>query len=134
MRVRSGSSFVGKKLAELLLRDVSGASIVAIERGGKLIQPSASTELQPRDTLFIDLLAGGTDVAALKQQYDLDELPLSGVYFADKSQEIGMAEVIVPATSGLIGKTLLESDFRALRRLRDWSAARRNSAGARLAP
>jgi di/tricarboxylate transporter len=113
VRVRSSSSFVGKKLADLRLRDVSGASIVAIERGGRLVQPSASTELQAGDTLFVDLLAGGSDVAALRRQYDLDELPLSGVYFADQSQEIGMAEVIVPATSGLIGKTVLESDFRA---------------------
>jgi di/tricarboxylate transporter len=104
---------VGKKLVELQLRDVSGASIVAIERGGALIQPSASAELHAGDTLFVDLFADGVDVAALCRQYDLDELPLSGVYFVDRSQEIGMAEVIVPATSGLIDKTVLEADFRA---------------------
>src|SRR5262249_50725665 len=45
VRVRPGSSFVGKKLAELQLRNVSGASVVAIERSGRLLQPSASTEL-----------------------------------------------------------------------------------------
>jgi di/tricarboxylate transporter len=113
VRVRSGSPFVGKKLEELHLRNESGASLVAIERGGRLIQPSASTGLQADDTLYVDLFADGVDVAALCRRYDLEELPLSGLYFADRSQEIGMAEVIVPASSALIGKTVIESDFRA---------------------
>ena len=39
-------------------------------------------------------------------------MPLSGAYFADRSQEIGMAEVIVPPTSDLIGQTLVEAEFR----------------------
>ncbi len=39
-------------------------------------------------------------------------MPLSGAYFTDRSQEIGMAEVIVPPTSDLIGKTLVEAGFR----------------------
>ena len=41
-----------------------------------------------------------------------EELPLTGGYFADRSQEIGMGEVIVPPTSELIGKTVVEADFR----------------------
>lgn len=117
VRVRPGSSFVGKTLADLRLRDVSGASIVAIDRAGKVVQPSAATTLEPGDILFVDLRATSVDVSALRQQYDLDELPLSGVYFSDRSQEIGMAEVIVPATSSLIGQTVLESDFRSRFRL-----------------
>ena len=32
------------------------------------------------------------------------QLPLSGAYFSDRSQEIGMAEVIMPPTSELVGK------------------------------
>jgi di/tricarboxylate transporter len=61
------------------------------------------------------------------------------VYFADKSQEIGMAEVIVPALSGLIGKTVLESDFRSRFGLsviglrRDAAALERNLRDERLA-
>jgi len=39
-------------------------------------------------------------------------MPLSGAYFTDRSQEIGMAEVILPATSELIGKTVVGAEFR----------------------
>jgi di/tricarboxylate transporter len=40
-------------------------------------------------------------------------MPLSGAYFADRSQELGMAEVILPATSELVGKTVIGAGFRA---------------------
>ncbi|MEA3640642.1 MAG: SLC13 family permease [Lamprobacter sp.] len=39
----------------------------------------------------------------------LEPLPLSGLYFADRAQSIGMAEVILPAESRLLGKTLNEA-------------------------
>jgi di/tricarboxylate transporter len=38
-------------------------------------------------------------------------LPLKGGYFTDHSQEIGMAEVLLPANSRLIGKTLVDTNF-----------------------
>jgi di/tricarboxylate transporter len=42
----------------------------------------------------------------------LEALPLSGDYFTDRSQEIGMAEVMMGANSDLVGKTVVESRFR----------------------
>ena len=50
---------------------------------------------------------------ALRNEYALEAMPLTGAYFTDRSQEIGMAEVIVPATSELIGKTVAEAEFRS---------------------
>jgi len=113
VRVKAGSPIVGKTIAELRLQDTSGATLVAIERSGKLIQPGASTELRAGDILFVDLFDADADVAALRKQYELEALPLSGAYFTDLSQEIGMAEVIVLANSELVGKTLAEADFRS---------------------
>ncbi len=101
-----------KTIAELRVRDESGASIVAMERGGKLIQPHANTELHVGDILFIDLFMPQADVAQIRDNYGLEELPLTGAYFTDQSQEIGMAEVVVPATSTLVGKTMTNADFR----------------------
>ena len=49
-------------------------------------------------------------------------MPLSGAYFTDRSQEIGMAEVIVPPTSELVGKTVVEARFRSTFRFDAWSA------------
>src|SRR5262249_36573051 len=39
-------------------------------------------------------------------------MPLTGTYFADRSQEIGRAEVIIPANSELIGQTVIGAPFR----------------------
>ena len=45
----------------------------------------------------------------------LEPLPLSeiGNYFVDRSQEIGAAEVILPAESSLIGQTVREARIRS---------------------
>jgi di/tricarboxylate transporter len=90
---------------------------VAIERSRKfsreILRPTAKTELRAGDILLIDLSASGANIEALRIQNRLEELPLSGAYFSDRSQEIGMAEVILTPTSELIGQTLVEADFRA---------------------
>jgi di/tricarboxylate transporter len=110
--VTAESPLVGKTLEEIRMRDRSGANLVAIERDGRVIQPTTKTVFQPGDILLVDLFTAETDVDALLQSYRLELMPLSGTYFTDRSQEIGMAEVIVPAGSDLIGKTIAESQFR----------------------
>ena len=116
LRVTAQSPLVGKTLAELNLRSSSGASIVAIERNrkfsGEMLRPTANTELMADDILLVDLFAAGHNIDRLRPQFALEEMPLSGAYFTDRSQEIGMAEVIVPPTSDLIGQTLVEAEFR----------------------
>lgn len=117
LRVSPASSLVGKTLEELDLRGSSGVNIVAIERSGRfahrLLRPTAKTELHAGDVLFLDLFAPAIDIAAVRRRFALEELPLSGAYFSDLSQEIGMAEVMLPATSQLIGKTVVGSAFRS---------------------
>lgn len=117
VRVLENSILAGKTVAEARMRDSSGASLVAIERHGSLIQPSPSTEIRVGDILFVDLFAENTRLEELRQRYGLTELPMTGGYFTDRSQEIGMAEVILPADSELIDKTLIEIDFRRKYRL-----------------
>lgn len=117
VRVLEGSPLAEQTLAELRLRDTSGASLIAIERNGWLEQPHANSTLHVGDILFVDLFAAEPDIAELRRRYSLESLPLSGAYFTDRSQEIGMAEVIVPALSTLVGKTVIEADFRTRFRL-----------------
>lgn len=112
VRVMNASSLVGETLEEIGLRDTSGASVVAIERDRKLIQPTAKTDLKAGDILFIDLFAPSADAEALQKQYALEPLPLSGAYFTDRSQEIGLAEAIIPASSAFVGKTVAGANFR----------------------
>jgi di/tricarboxylate transporter len=112
VRVTDRSPLAGKTLEELRLRDTSGANLVAIERDGTLIQPTAKTELRAGDILLVDLFAPDADVEALREKYALEAMPLTGDYFTDRSQEIGMAEVILPANSEFVGKTVAGARFR----------------------
>ncbi|MCU0540435.1 MAG: TrkA C-terminal domain-containing protein, partial [Desulfobacterales bacterium] len=101
------SPLAGKTVGELGLRSTSGASIVAIERSRRfareVIAPTESTELQAEDVLLVDLFRPDVSVEALRERFALEVLPLRGEYFADRSQEIGMAEVMLAATSDLAG-------------------------------
>jgi di/tricarboxylate transporter len=112
VRARNESPIVNKTIEEIRLRVSSGASLVAIERERKLIQPTAKTTILAGDILLVDLFAPDADVDSLRRRYDLEELPLTGDYFSDRSQEIGMAEIILPASSDLIGKTVVSARFR----------------------
>ena len=115
------SPLVGKTLAEIGL-NVAGVNLVAIERTRGLtrdvIGPTAQTAIQAGDVLLADVFAPYADVDAIRQRNALEPLPLSGAYFTDLAQEVGMAEVIVTADSSLVGKTVIEARFRDRFRLR----------------
>ncbi|MCW5603241.1 MAG: SLC13 family permease [Burkholderiales bacterium] len=117
LRVQAGSALAGRRLEQIDLRSTSGVNILAIERGGsfarRLIRPQANTELQADDVLFLDLFGKSADVDEFCARFALERLPLPDAYFSDRSQEIGMAEVMIPATSRLIGRTVVDSRFRS---------------------
>ncbi len=117
LRVAPGSPLIGRTLEELDLRGTSGVNIVAIERNGRLghhmVRPTARTELHAGDVLFLDLFAPTIDIDEVGRRFQLQKLPLTGTYFLDHSQEIGMAEVMIPPTSTLIGKTVVRCRFRS---------------------
>lgn len=112
VKVTAGSPLIGKPIGEWKMRNTSGASIVAIDRQGMLLQPTTNTVLQVDDVLLIDLFLPESDAEALRQTYALKALPLSGNYFSDRSQEIGMAEAILPADSEFVGQTVAETKLR----------------------
>ncbi|MCO6455623.1 MAG: anion permease [Pirellulaceae bacterium] len=111
--VLADSPLIGHSIGQLRhrLQEHGSAKLVAIQRGKALIEPAVSTELRAGDILLVDLLAPEEEVARLRQEYGLRKLPLSGAYFSDRSQELGMAELIVPPTSSLVGHSLAERSF-----------------------
>lgn len=121
VRITEASPLVGKTLDELDFRMTTGASLIAIERHRRsavdVLEPSPKTELLAGDVLLIDLFAPQFDVAEVIKRFALEDSPLGEGYFSDRAQEIGMAELIVPADSDLVGKTLVESGFRTRFRL-----------------
>jgi di/tricarboxylate transporter len=100
---------------------MSSTGVVAIERqrdrSSDVIGPTKNTELLAGDILLVDLYAPRANADAFRRRFALEELPLTGAYFSDRSQEIGMAEVMVAVDSGLVGKTVVEAAFRTRYRL-----------------
>ena len=117
LRVTGRSPWVGKRLDELKLRTTFGLDILAIERPRRfapaILEPGAQTVLGAGDTLYVDTRASGADVPALCRSMGLVEVPISGDYFTDTSQAVGMAELMIPATSRLIGQTAIAARFRS---------------------
>ena len=115
--VRGGSPLVGKTLGEIESGGLTGVSVIAVERAGRrgsvLIEASEGTELRQGDVLLLDLYGPGVDAGELADRLGVERLSIPGGYFADRSQEIGMAEVIVPADSHLVGKSVVEARFRS---------------------
>lgn len=111
VRIEAGSPLDGKRIDQLPLQ-AAGVNLLAIERvtgfSTEVLRPTARTVLQPGDVLLADLQAPGEDVEPLWRSLQLEPRPLSetGNYFIDRSQDIGMVEVIVPADSQFVGKTV----------------------------
>lgn len=114
--VTDQSPLIGKRLEELDMRKAQGANIVAIDRqrksSRKLIAVTGKTDIRAGDILLVDLFAPVRDAEQLRKEFALEEMPLTGEYFTDHSQDIGMAEVIIPASSVLVGSTIVRSKFR----------------------
>ncbi len=115
LRIQPGSPLDGHRLKDVAMRHEYGANVVAVERHGpfrrELFNPSAHMELHAGDVLLVDV-STGSRAEAMYQVLHLEHLPLTGYYFMDHSREVGMAEVLVPPESTLIGKTVLQATFR----------------------
>jgi di/tricarboxylate transporter len=117
VRVTRDSPLVGRRLQDLPLRSF-GANLLAVERsrgfGTEVIRPAGRTELQVDDILLVDVPAPDIPIEALSRRFAVEPLALEdGGYFTDRSQEIGMVEVILPADSDLVGQTVLHARVRA---------------------
>lgn len=117
LRIAATSPLAGQALRALALRASEGANIIAVERGigfGRhLLRPHADLVLHAGDILLIDVFEPSFDLDETVTRLGLEPLPLSGRYFAESRHEIGLAEVMIPATSSLIGQTLVQSRLRS---------------------
>lgn len=116
VRVRPDSPLLGKTLRELDLTRTTGIRIILIERGigrsRQLLRRRPKRMLQAGDVLLIDVDLERTrlDLDEMERRYGVDILPQTGRYFVDKSQAVGMLEVMIPESSRFIGKTVAEGE------------------------
>lgn len=118
VRVTGGSPLVGRRIAELGLRE-QGINLLAIERTRRfvteMIRPGGRTEIEAGDILLIDTMHADADAQVLAREYGLEVLPLNpgGGYFTDVTQQIGMVEVMLPPESPLVGSTIRDAQMRS---------------------
>lgn len=122
MRVGTNSPAIAQTLQELGLRAQHGANIVAVERiiGRKqeILEPSGDLKLQANDILLIHVPHPSEDTRdQLQALFHEEPLQRSDGHFTDRSRDLGMAEVLLPPDSQLIGQTVRTSAFRSKHRL-----------------
>ncbi len=133
VRVLPHSPLIGRTLREIQPRRNYGASVLGVERRGRFrtefFEATGSTMIHSGDVLLIDVpLDAAKDPEGRARELGLELLPLHGKYFTDQSRDVGMAEILLPPDSSLIGKTILETDFRRTHRLNVIGLRRRNAA------
>jgi di/tricarboxylate transporter len=118
VRVRPGSPLLGKPLSELDQARDLGARIVLIERGEgrarRFLPRQPNRHLRAGDVLLIDIDRPDGDATALAAEFAVDLLPPAGTYFADRSQDLGMVEAMIPVDSELVGKTVRQAEGLAI--------------------
>lgn len=115
--VTPASPLVGKRCGDIMGR-IPGIHLLGIERGGgfslKVLRPDPHTVIEAGDVFLVDAEVSKAEIEKLHGDFALESRPLAeGVdYFADRSQDLGMVEVILPADSQFIGLTIEEAQFR----------------------
>ena len=110
--VKPNSPLVGLRIENCKLREDAGANLVAIQRDRQLLHPTLKSEIAAGDILLLDFFSTDSDIESMAERYELVILPLTGAHFTDRTQEIGMAELMVTADSDMVGKTVIQSGFR----------------------
>lgn len=122
VRVSAESTLAGRTLQQLQTGQRRVVNVVAIERmhGARkeLIEPRADSQLCAGDVLLVDLSqAEDRDRTTQLADLKLEVLPLRGSYFTDQSRDLGMAEVLLPPGSELLGRSVIQVGFRSRYRL-----------------
>lgn len=114
LRLDANSSLVGKTLAEAQIRTRYGVTIVGVGRDEhfavRLSPVRAATVFQAADTLYV--VGSATDVQRLCKAEYLSQLLVTESDQRSLVREMGLAEVMLPPDSEMIGQTLREAAFR----------------------
>jgi len=114
--VAVGSPLAGRIVADSGLRADYGAAIIGIERrnhfGESLTPALADTELRGGDALYLAVDSAESDVDRLVQELGLKPLPLPKRRVESLVQTFGLAEILLPPDSEVVGMSLRKAAFR----------------------
>ena len=108
------SPLAGQTVAQARLRTRYGVTLIGIGRRGRFaesLQPAlADTELRPDDTLYLVSPAAALEPFRIAER--LTTLEVENRQMQGLCDELGIAEVLLPPDSILIGRTLRQAVFR----------------------
>lgn len=115
LHVGLDSPLADQTVAQAELRTRYGVTIVGIQRrrrfGDSILPALADTEFRPGDALFV---VGPADAAErLRASEKLTALTVEDSQHQNLAQELGIAEVLLPPDSKLIGQNLRQAAFRS---------------------
>lgn len=121
VRVRPNSPLIGQLAADVEDHALLGTHVLAFERLARfgrtrLVSPEGA-RIHAGDVLLLDAHAPSLDCEAMLEAQGLDALPLQGAWFSDYANDIGMAEMIVPMNSRLVGASARHARLRASHKL-----------------
>jgi len=117
LRIGIDSSLVGRTLGETELRTRYGVTIAAIGRAGTATMRPALEDTVMRAGDLLAATAPAEVLDRFSESHDLVAEVIDDRTRAAAKQEIGVAEVILAPDAPLIGKTLIEAQFRSRRGL-----------------
>lgn len=121
VRVLDGSPLAGRLAPDLEATELAGMQLLAVEQAGRLGRRSLASALGTRidagDVLLLDAFDPALDTAALFRTLRLEVLPLSGAWFTDYANDIGMAEMMVSVNSPLAGVNAKRAGLRERHKL-----------------
>lgn len=113
LQIPAGSPMAGQTLTELKLRHNYGVNIIAIERERHfrtaVLTPTPNRELRADDVVVIEF----TPVDDCLNRFIADMGLINLDFRSDLVRELGLAELLVPPDSSLIGKTILQLRMRS---------------------
>lgn len=110
MRVKKGSSLIGKKWGALKNKDLKNIDLIKIIRGDKATWRASKTTIREDDYLLLH--GNANELIKMKDNYQL-ETKADTVIDDQKlqSDKIELIEALVPPRSKLIGQTLQGADY-----------------------
>ena len=119
LRIGPGSPLVGQTVALAEIRTTHGVVVVAVDPAGagpgRLVPALPRTLFRAGDTVYV--FASPERLAAFIETQGLDELPIPDALSRQLLQEGGLAEVLIPPESRLVGRTLQQAALRSRHRL-----------------
>lgn len=116
VKIVQGSVLAGRALGEIQLRSRFQLSVIAVEKTARsrvsLVNPTADTVIAAGDHLLIEPADPTIDHGDLYARLGLEQVTTGSLHFKNRPNELGMAEVLLPPESGLIGQSVLDSNFR----------------------